>query len=165
MELRFCNGTVLWPKEKGCVITLSSLLLQSETMYLALLVRVLFGANMAIYGYPKLTNAGRTASIMKQLGVPAIATYLTMILQFFGGLFLIVGLIVPIVATFFAISMVADTIFKKIKMEAPYIKEGSPIGIRESPTYENDILYLLLSIVMIVVGGGFLSLDNIARFY
>jgi uncharacterized membrane protein YphA (DoxX/SURF4 family) len=133
-------------------------------MYLAFIVRVLFGSNMILYGYPKLTAARKTASIMKKLGVPAIATYLTTVLQFFGGLFLIAGLIVPVVAFFFGVSMVADTIFKRIKLKAPYLHEGSPMALRASPTFEVDILYLLLSIVMIVLGGGFLSLDNVLGF-
>jgi uncharacterized membrane protein YphA (DoxX/SURF4 family) len=59
--------------------------------YLALLVRVIFGFNMMIYGYPKLTTPRRIAQIMKRMGVPTPATYLTAILQFFGGLFLIIG--------------------------------------------------------------------------
>ena len=50
-------------------------------------------------------------------------------------------------------------VFKKTKMKAFYIREGSPIATVVSPTYENDILYLLLSIVMLILGAGVLSLD------
>ena len=112
-----------------------------------------------IYGYPKLTAPRRIAQILNRMGVPSLATYLTAILQFFGGLFLIIGFIVRIVALLFAISMVADTTLKITKMKASYIREGSPVETVVSITYENDILYLLLSIVMLILGAGVLSLD------
>jgi uncharacterized membrane protein YphA (DoxX/SURF4 family) len=72
--------------------------------YLALVTRVWVGANMMIHGYPKLRNLKQTAEETKQtLGIPIRATYTATILEFFGGLLLIIGLIVPIVGLFFAI--------------------------------------------------------------
>jgi putative oxidoreductase len=71
--------------------------------YLALFPRVWMGANMMIHGYPKLKNIKETAEETKQtLGIPTKATYTAAVLEFFGGIFLIIGLIVPIVALFFA---------------------------------------------------------------
>jgi putative oxidoreductase len=73
--------------------------------YVAIMARVWLGANMMVHGYPKIRNMKKTAEQMKQAwGVPAIATYVATILEFFGGIFLIIGLIVPFVAMFFAIS-------------------------------------------------------------
>ena len=90
--------------------------------YITLVTRVWVGGNMMIHGYPKLRNMKKTAEEMKQaLGIPAVATYVSSILEFFGGIFLIIGLIVPIVALFFAIFMIANVIMKKIKMKAAYI--------------------------------------------
>jgi putative oxidoreductase len=72
--------------------------------YLALVTRVWVRANMMIHGYPKLRNLKQTAEETKQtLGIPIRATYTATILEFFGGLLLIIGLIVPIVGLFFAI--------------------------------------------------------------
>ena len=71
--------------------------------YLALVTRVWMGANMMIHGYPKLRNMKQTAEGTKQLGIPVGATYTATVLEFFGGLFLIIGLIVPIIGLFFAI--------------------------------------------------------------
>jgi uncharacterized membrane protein YphA (DoxX/SURF4 family) len=74
--------------------------------YKALVTRVWMGANMMIHGYPKLKNMKQTAEETKQtLGIPTKATYTAAILEFFGGLFLIIGLIVPIIGLFFAIFM------------------------------------------------------------
>jgi uncharacterized membrane protein YphA (DoxX/SURF4 family) len=69
--------------------------------YLSLVARVWVGANMMIHRYPKLRNLKQTAEETKQtLGIPIRATYTATILEFFGGLFLIIGLIVPIVGLF-----------------------------------------------------------------
>ena|SRR5919107_2227468 len=124
--------------------------------YIALLARVWLGVNMIIHGYPKIRNMKKTSEQMKQaLGIPVIATYIATILEFFGGIFLIIGLIVPIVALFFAIFMVANIIMKKTKMKATYI------ALPDKPSYEIDVTYLIISIILVVLGGGTLSVDSL----
>src|SRR6266487_5138634 len=116
--------------------------------YLALLTRVWVGANMMIHGYPKLRNLKQVAEETRQtLGIPTRATYTAAILEFFGGLFLVIGVIVPIVGLFFAIFMIANVIMKKRKMNAAYIAPGKA-------SFEIDITYLILSIILIVLGAG-----------
>jgi putative oxidoreductase len=123
--------------------------------YIALVTRVWLGGNMMIHGYPKIRNMKKTAEEMKQVvGIPAIATYLAIILEFFGGIFLIIGLIVPIVGLFFAIFMIANIIMKKTKMKATYI------ALPSNPSYEIDITYLILSLSLVVLGAGALSIDS-----
>jgi putative oxidoreductase len=123
--------------------------------YLALVPRVWMGANMIVHGYPKLKNIKETAKETKQtLGIPAKATYTAAVLEFFGGIFLIIGLIVPIVALFFAIFMIANVIMKKRKMNAAYISTSKA-------SYEIDITYLIISIILIVLGAGALSIDSV----
>ena len=123
--------------------------------YLALVTRIWVGSNMMIHGYPKLRNLKQAAEETKQsLGIPIGATYTATILEFFGGLFLIIGLIVPIVGLFFAIFMIANVIMKKTKMNAAYIAPGKA-------SYEIDITYLILSTILIVLGAGALSVDSI----
>jgi uncharacterized membrane protein YphA (DoxX/SURF4 family) len=73
---------------------------------------------MMIHGNTKMKNTKQTAAETKQaLGIPAKATYTAAVLEFFGGLFLITGLIVPIIGVFFAISMIANVIMKRRKIE------------------------------------------------
>lgn len=123
--------------------------------YLALVTRIWVGANMMIHGYSKLRNLKQAADEMKQtLDIPIGATYTATILEFFGGLFLIIGLIVPIIGLFFAISMIANVIMKKTRMNAAYIAPGKA-------SYEIDITYLILSIILIVLGAGALSVDSV----
>jgi len=122
------------------------------TAYLALLVRVWVGVNFVAHGYPKLGKArAQTLQWTRSLAVPTGATYLAIILEFFGGLSLIIGFIVPIVGFFIAMEMIGNIYLKKTKMKMPYMGQNS---------YEIDVTYLILAIVLIVLGAGALSVDS-----
>lgn len=128
------------------------------TGFLALLLRVWVGANLAIHSRPKLgKGAEGAAGFAKTLGAPAGASKAVTYLELLGGLFLIVGLIVPVVALLFIIQFGAIAIAKKSKMRAWYIASGKP-------SYEVDILYMMLSIAILVLGSGVLSLDSVIGF-
>lgn len=124
------------------------------TAYLALVLRVWVGVNFVAHGYPKLgKGTQQTLQWTKSLGVPASLTYAAIVLEFFGGLSLIIGFIVPIVAFFVALEMIGASILKKTKMKGQYI--GGTVA------YELDVTYLLLAIALIVLGAGALSLDSV----
>ena len=128
------------------------------TMYLALLLRVWVGANLIIHARPKLgKGTQQTVQWIKSMGLPASAAYLTIILELLGGIFLVIGLLVPVVSSLFVVEMVSNSIMKKRKMGAVYIASGKA-------NYEVDILYLLLSIVLIVLGAGAFSIDSLIGF-
>jgi uncharacterized membrane protein YphA (DoxX/SURF4 family) len=130
--------------------------MQPYTPYLALLLRIWVGVNMIGHGYPKIGKGRKqTVDAMKGLGVPAVAVYLVAILEFFGGLGLIIGFLVPIIALFIAIEMVANSILKATKMKGSYLSGQNPAA------YEIDITYLMLAIVLLVLGAGVLSIDAI----
>ena len=124
--------------------------------FLALFLRVWVGVNFVAHGYPKL-GKGRQQTLQwtKSLGVPAAATYLAIILEFFGGLSLIIGFIVPIVGFFIALEMIGAILLKKTKMKAPYMGQNS---------FEIDITYLMLAIALIVLGAGVISVDSFLGF-
>jgi putative oxidoreductase len=122
--------------------------------YLALVLRVWVGANSIIHARPKLgANLGQTAQHMKGLGVPAGATYAATALELLGGIFLILGLLVPLVGGLFVLFMASASIMKKRKMHADYIAVGKP-------SYEVDILYLALALALVFLGAGVFSLDG-----
>ncbi len=123
------------------------------TAYLALLLRVWVGANFVAHGYPKISKSRQqTLQWTKSLRVPAALTYAAIILEFFGGLSLIIGFIVPIVAFFIVLEMIGASILKKTKMKGQYI--GGTVA------YELDVTYILLAISLIVLGAGAFSLDS-----
>ncbi len=111
------------------------------------------GANFVAHGYPKISKSRQqTLQWTKSLRVPAALTYAAIILEFFGGLSLIIGFIVPIVAFFIVLEMIGASILKKTKMKGQYI--GGTVA------YELDVTYILLAISLIVLGAGAFSLDS-----
>ena len=123
------------------------------TGYLALALRLWVGANFIIHARPKLgAGAAGAAGFAKTLGAPGGAAKAVTYLELLGGIFLIIGLIVPVVAVLFIIQFLAISIAKSVKMHASYINPGKA-------SYEIDVLYLILSIVILVLGSGVLSLD------
>jgi putative oxidoreductase len=126
--------------------------------YLALVLRVWVGANLIVHSKPKMgKGAEGAAGFAKTLGAPASSAKAVTYLELIGGIFLIVGLIVPIVALLFMIQFAAISIAKKTKMHIDYISPGKP-------SYEIDILYLILSIAIFVLGSGVLSVDRLIGF-
>lgn len=123
------------------------------TGYLALVLRLWVGANLIIHARPKLgAGAAGAAGFAKTLGAPRGAAKVVTYLELLGGIFLVVGLIVPVVAILFIIQFVVISIAKRVKMHARYIDPGKL-------SYEIDVLYLILSTVILVLGPGLLSLD------
>ena len=128
-------------------------MLMFYTPYLALLLRVVVGASLVMHGYPKLKNPQATLKWTGGLSVPAAATVAVIVLEFFGGIALILGFLVPIVAFFIALEMIGNIALKKTKIKAPYL-----IG-ENAAAYETDALYILLAVTMIVLGAGVFSLS------
>jgi putative oxidoreductase len=126
--------------------------------YLSLIVRVWMGGNMMAHGRQKLGKAmAQPIQYFKTMGVPEVATKMGIYLEFFGGALLVIGLLVPIVGVLFAVYMSSIVIVKKTKQHAQYIAPGKP-------SYELDVLYLMLAIVLVFLGAGVLSLDSLIGF-
>ena len=120
-----------------------------------LVYRAALGGTLMLHGYPKLKDRAKQAGQwMQSMGIPAWTAVLAMILEFFGGALLILGFLTRLVSAFVAIFMVANIIMKKTKMKAAYVS-------MDKPSYEIDMLYLLLAVTLAVVGPGALSADQL----
>jgi putative oxidoreductase len=124
---------------------------------LLLVLRIFLGWRMAISGYPKL-KGGRVQSEqwMKSMGIPPIAADLVTVLEFFGGIFLVVGLLTPLVGLFFVAEFASIVWMKKTKLHAKFStrEEGKP-------TYEVEVFIIALTLVFLVFGAGQYSLDHL----
>ena len=114
------------------------------------------GASLMVHGYPKLRGEGKKRAIafMQSQGVPGSTAVLSGWLEFFGGFFFVIGLIVPVVALFYALQFGSIVVLKGRKMKMPYISPGKP-------NFEIDVTYLLLALVLLVTGAGALSVDSL----
>src|SRR3972149_26311 len=85
-----------------------------ESVDLATLVlRVFLGAIFIIHGFPKLFRAearAQTIGFMKSVGIPPALTLAASLLEFFGGLGLLVGLLTQVAALLLALELVGTTI-------------------------------------------------------
>ncbi len=125
--------------------------------YLALLVRVVVGGTLMIHGYPKVKSREQSMNWMKSMGLPGATALIAGVLEFFGGLLLVVGLIVPIIGFFLAIQFASIILMKKSRMKASYVSTSKV-------SFEIDALYLLLAIILIVIGAGVLSIDGLVGY-
>jgi putative oxidoreductase len=129
----------------------------SVISYLALVVRLFLGFSLVIHGYPKVKGGWRQGGQwMKSMGIPPSAAVFATIMEFFGGLLLVFGLAVPIVAVFVAIEFASIIGMKTSKMKAPFISVEA-----NKPTYEIDAFYLVLAVVLVVLGAGAVSVDSV----
>jgi len=124
---------------------------------LLLILRLAVGVGLALHGYPK-AKGGRVQAgqWLKSMRIPPLAADLVTVLEFLGGVFLILGLLTPLLGLFFVVQFGSIIWMKKSKMHAAFISTE-----QGKPTYEIDAVYLLLALVFLVLGAGPLSLDGL----
>ncbi len=88
----------------------------------ALILRLALGSVFIIHGYPKLTAKQRNqgGAWMKTVGIPAGMILFGGIVEFFGGLALLLGILVPMIALLSALWMLSTTWFSKAKIKKKY---------------------------------------------
>ncbi len=77
------------------------------------------------------------------------------IIEFFGGILLILGFSVPVVSGFVMLQFACIIIVKLVKMKASYVTFS-----RDKPSYEIDVFYLALAAGLLFIGAGVASLDS-----
>ncbi|GBC69667.1 Putative oxidoreductase CatD [archaeon HR01] len=147
--------------------------LASYTDLASLAVRIAVGVLMIVHGLPKLAGPARPQmrGMMKQLGIPAGLFDLVGLLEFLGGLFLLLGLLTRIVSILFILEMIGTTLLyiaKIGKMVPPpemltqmvqasrSFMRGYMAGVGG---WELDTVLLAAAIVTLVLGGGAFSID------
>lgn len=120
----------------------------------SLLLRLGLGAVFVIHGYPKLKSRGNGAGQwLQSMGIPSGFGLFAGVVEFFGGIALLLGLLTPVVAVLFAAWIVALIWLNVVKVRKKFV--GG---------YEFDVLLLIFVLALIAVGGGFYSLDHILGF-
>ncbi|OGS50069.1 MAG: hypothetical protein A3K65_03185 [Euryarchaeota archaeon RBG_16_68_12] len=116
----------------------------------ATFARVLLGALLLVHGIPKMKDLKGTIGFVKGTGFPGGAAFAVAfsLLEFFGGIALVLGLLTQVVAVLVALEMVATSIFAKTKLGKKFV-----LG------YELDVLYLVLAVVVVLLGADAWSVD------
>ncbi len=132
-----------------------------------LLLRLFMGLAFIRHGWPKLRNLRTWSTALK---TPEWLCFLSAASMFGGGIALLLGLLTPLAALAILVSMVYAMVleirsgFPFIAPDPYQIPEGDyvgPMGVGEPPSWEKAAMYSLMALVLILCGGGILSLDNL----
>ncbi|MCL7383581.1 MAG: DoxX family protein [Thaumarchaeota archaeon] len=142
--------------------------LSGYTDLASIAVRVVIGVLMIIHGMPKLAGPSRTQMRegMKRVGVPTILFDLVGLLEFVGGLFLLLGFLTRIVSALFILEMVGTIVlYNTVLWKAPMPRGAFEEAFKRTHGYlfgwELDTTILACMIVTLILGGGALSLDGL----
>jgi putative oxidoreductase len=116
-----------------------------------LILRAVTGLAMMQHGWPKIQHAFNW--MPAESGIPSILQALAAFSEFGGGLGLIIGLLTPIAAFGLSCTMFVAAIMVHMASGDPFV---SSTGGR---SYELAAVYLTISLLVLFVGPGKLSLD------
>jgi putative oxidoreductase len=121
----------------------------------ALVGRIALGAIFVAHGWPKIKDLAKTIAFVKGTGWPGGAAFAVLfsLLEFFGGISLIVGFLTRPVAILFVLEMIATTVFSQTKLKKKFV-----LG------YELDVAYAAFALVLAFLGPGVWSLDRLIGF-
>lgn len=116
----------------------------------ALVLRLVLGILFVLHGLPKIKDMKKPAAWIKSTGWGWASgfAYPISLLEFFGGIALVLGLLTQLVALLFVLEMIATTIFSRGKL-----------GKKLIGGWEMDLLYLAGALALLLLGAGTWSLD------
>jgi len=122
----------------------------------ALVLRVGLGAMYLAHGLTKLlvfTPAG-TAGYFESLGFPGIVGYLTIVFEIGGGLFLLLGILTPLIALLAVIQMIVITFI--------HSPNGFSFG-NNGGGWEYPAFMALTALALLLLGGGRFSVMKLLK--
>jgi putative oxidoreductase len=116
-----------------------------------LLLRVGLGVIFIAHGYPKLfTELQHTTEVFTRMGFPAYFAYIAGVLEFFGGILLIVGLFTRITGLLLAVEM-------GVALVKVHGMLANPMAVHN---YDFPLAMAVGSFALAGVGAGLISLDH-----
>jgi putative oxidoreductase len=132
-------------------------------------LRLIIGYGFMQHGFAKFSKGPDAfAAILHAIGVPApnLMAWLTILIEFFGGLAVLLGALVPLAS----LPMAAILLVAMFTVHLPYgfssIKIMSVTSGRAQfgpPGYEVDLLYLACLLALILGGSGPMAIDSYLR--
>jgi len=116
--------------------------LQGE--FVLLFTRLVLGVVMFYYGLPKIKDLSKNAKNFEGMGFKPGMFWGTIValLEFFGGIAMILGILTSVIAILFGLEMIGGTIWKVTKTEKPF------------SDYSYDIILLSICLIIITFGPG-----------
>jgi putative oxidoreductase len=130
-------------------------------------LRILIGIGFVYHGYPKLFSANGHhvfTGMLREMGVPApqVTAWVSAIVEFFGGVALILGAAVSVATVLLIIDMLVALFTVHIHAGFSFLNvvataEGPRYGL---PGIEVNLLYVAGLLALLIGGAGPLSVDE-----
>lgn len=131
-------------------------------------LRLIIGFGFIYHGFPKLfTEEGHQTilGMLRDLGVPLpeVMAWVVAIVEFAGGIGLILGALVPLFSLLLTINMLVAMFMVHLPhgfgfLNITGMEEGEPVfGM---PGYEVNLLYIAALLALLIGGAGALSVDR-----
>ncbi|HET9581679.1 MAG TPA: DoxX family protein [Gemmatimonadota bacterium] len=119
--------------------------------------RIFCGAVFLIHGTPKIFNLQETSSGFVAMGFPGWLAVPVAVLEFFGGILLMAGLLTRIMTGLFMIEMVVAG----LKVHFPVGWDVFQFGDPMARGYEYNLALILLLLGVLLIGPGPFSVDRL----
>ncbi|SDT54534.1 putative oxidoreductase [Bradyrhizobium canariense] len=129
-------------------------------------LRLIVGYGFCAHGFAKLLRGpDNFTGLLHAMGVPMpyLMAWITIATEIVGGMFVIVGALVPIVSVPMAIVLLVAifTVHLQYGFSSIKLLEITPSGAHfGQPGYETDLLYLACIAALVIGGSGPLSVDG-----
>ncbi len=135
-------------------------------------LRLMWGVAFMIHGWPKVFDAGTREGIAQMIGGqlgwfwPGFWAWIVALTELLGGLALVVGFLVPLVAIPLIVDMLVALFWVHLPQGFSFIhivgmQDGRPqFGM---PGYEVNLLYLAGLLTLLIGGAGAVSIDAARR--
>ncbi|HEU4483812.1 MAG TPA: DoxX family protein [Nitrososphaeraceae archaeon] len=110
-------------------------------------LRIISGIGFMMHGLPKLLDISNTQNSFTNMGLPPELAIVIGLLEFIGGLAILLGVLTRIAAGLLAINMIGAILLVKLS-------KGFIDG------YELDLLYLAIMISLMLTGPGNVSIEK-----
>lgn len=118
-----------------------------------LFLRIVAGSAFMFHGWRKIQNP--FAWMGPDADIPGFFQFLAALSEFGGGLAWIIGLLTPIASLGIGCTMIVATHKHMIVRNDPFV------NLTGGPSYELALVFLSISIILLALGPGKLSLDKI----
>lgn len=134
--------------------------------YAPLPIRLIFGLGFVFHGWEKIADGTQQfQGMLQMIGIPggAMTAWFVALLEFVGGLALIAGAFIPIVAGLLIVDMLVAMFTVHLPHGFSFMNmtgmgpEGPQFGM---PGYEVNLLYIAGLLALILAGAGAYSVDR-----
>lgn len=125
----------------------------TKTMLVSIIMRVLMGIIFISHGIAKFQmGLSNVEGWFSSIGIPGFMAYAVAGLELVGGIMLIVGLFTRYVSGLFVVMLIGAIITAKLS--------AGLLGNAQSPGYELDLGFMLISLYLVVADQSPLSVDR-----